>query len=314
MSFKCSAIFQGVLPPGILLDFMDIGARGDLPSPWKQLEKNFPERLRVTGFEPDPKEAASLAKKFPNRIYHATGLGAQSQLMPLYLNKAESTSSIFRPNRTVAKQFERKHSQNRVVKSVVDVEVSKLDDLDLDQLRSPFVKIDVQGAELEILKGGEKFFNSQAIGFSAETWTREVYEGQCHTKDIMAWASENDFDLFGLEESGRWRFDSPVTTKCKGVPVCVDLLYFKNIEAFLAQDPDIHKVINYALILDLWGFPGAALQMLKKLDVETNYALVERLITSSRRATKFGSPKLNDFIDKVLSKMGISPNFPPIHE
>ena len=70
MSFLSAALFsESDILKSVEVSFLDIGARGDLPPPWKQLESRFPERLRVGGFETDSEELASLRARFPSRHY-----------------------------------------------------------------------------------------------------------------------------------------------------------------------------------------------------------------------------------------------------
>ena len=77
MSYLKSAIFSNSeCIKSEKITFIDIGARGDIPPLWKQLEKKYPKRLDVIGFEPDDRECETLSKKFPNRQYINKALGA----------------------------------------------------------------------------------------------------------------------------------------------------------------------------------------------------------------------------------------------
>ena len=98
--------------------------------------------------------------------------------MILNLNRSPGTSSIYLPNREFIDQFP---------------EASRFDTLDklgikaktIDGLSSSgqmpqvdFAKIDVQGAELAILEGGQNHLADNLVGLKVEVEFAELYSGQ----------------------------------------------------------------------------------------------------------------------------------------
>lgn len=313
--FLSSSIFSDLRAlDNVLISFLDIGARGDLPPPWRQLEERFPERLQVAGFETDKEELLELKKKYPSRTYFPVGLGKTDGVSPFFLNNSKSTSSLFSPNKQMYEVFDEKHSRGRVIERKLEVEISRLDSLDLSSYFSAFVKLDVQGAELDILIGGKEFFKKNATGFSVETWSYEVYENQPLMHEVMKWASDNGYELYGLEESGRWDFRSMKPLGQRGAPVCVDLLYFRSFESFFGQSPSLQETISFALVLDLWGFPSRALSLLECYPNQSEVDQFAQLIRNCRKRPWFEKHKLNDIVDKLYAKLGLTPYFPPIHD
>ena len=297
------------------LTLIDIGARGDIPPPWNKLENLYPDRLKVIGFEPDTLEYVKLAKKFPEREYINEALGAASGAKKFYINETASTSSNYPANLRLLKNFHPDHSRGRKVARILDVPVTTLDTVMPKHLCAPFIKIDVQGAELDIMKGGNVFFDKVAVGISAECWTYPIYEGQPLLHDILAWASVNNFELYGMQEVGRWDLNSKLRTKSKGIPVCIDVLFFKNFNSYndnLRSDRDLR---TFALLLDLWGFPDAAVTLLSHYSSDKNKAQdLINLISKLRKRRPFKNHILNEFADRVKVKLGLVPNFPPIHD
>ena len=235
--------------------------------------------------------------------------------MQFYLNKAESTSSNFRPNQKLLKKFHLGHSSGRKVMKTIDISVTTLDKVMSKRLISPFVKLDVQGAELSIMKGGKNFFKNMVVGFTAECWTYQVYEGQPLLQDILSWANSNDFDLYGMQEVGRWNLDSGLHFKSKGIPVCFDVLFFKNFNSYNKNSPTLKEIKTYALLLDLWGFPDAAICLLNKSWNDANAVdELKNVISNSRNRRSFKNHILNEFIDRIKIKLGALPNFPPLHD
>ena len=227
----------------------------------------------------------------------------------------ESTSSTYLPNKILLKNFHPAHSTGREVVKTLDIPVTTFDRVITERLISPFVKLDVQGSELNILQGGKEFFQNIVVGFTAECWTYEVYESQPLLDDMLGWARANEFDLYGMQEVGRWNLNSPFHSKSKGIPVCFDVLFFKSFSAFNKVPRTTQEVKSYALLLDLWGFPDAALVLLQESSVDiANIEGLKNLISNSRSKRAFKNHLLNEFIDKIKNKIGLMPNFPPLHD
>lgn len=314
-SYLSRAIFSNAkIFDNVKISFLDVGARGDLPPPWLQLEARFPQRINVAGFETDTEELAQLKKKFPSRNYFPVGLGKEDGSADFFLNNGKSSSSLYPPNESQYGVFRDKHSSGRLVDRKLQVEISKLDSLDLSSLRSAFVKLDVQGAELDILIGGKKFFENNAIGFSAETWTYEIYKDQPLMHDVMRWASENNYDLYCLEETGRWDFNAPMAINERGAPVCIDLVFFRSFSSFMNNQPTLDDIISFALILDLWGFSSRSLTLLGLHADQSEVCEIAKFIKRSQERRFFTRHKVYDVIDKILIRMGLTPRFPPVHD
>ena len=130
----------------------------------------------------------------------------------------------------------------------------------------------------------------------------------------MKWAHDNSYELYGLEETGRWDFRGAGRRIERGAPVCVDVLYFKSFDTFLKQQPTLSEVIAYSLILDLWGFSSRALHLLDLYGDQAMVADIRHLIGSHQRTALFSKHKLNDVLDKCLVRLGLTPKFPPIHD
>ena len=77
------------------INFIDIGARGGLESPWSFFNSGT---LKVIGFEPDQNEANTLSTRYPERKYYASGLWSYPCMQKYYLCKSTPMSSMFQPN------------------------------------------------------------------------------------------------------------------------------------------------------------------------------------------------------------------------
>jgi FkbM family methyltransferase len=102
--------------------------------------------------------AAKLA--VDDDVFLQSALHSRQQELDLYLTRFRGASSIFKPNLNLMNVFP--EMERYEIESTVRVQATTLDHLyregELPAL--DFLKIDVQGAELEVLKGGKCIGNT----------------------------------------------------------------------------------------------------------------------------------------------------------
>ncbi len=86
------------------------------------------------------------------------------------------------------------------------VQTARLDDLRVaKQGESVYLKIDVQGHELEVLKGARETIEQHCTAVELELSFVPLYSGQALAHDLMAWMAERAFRLVSIEVSWRDR-------------------------------------------------------------------------------------------------------------
>jgi hypothetical protein len=91
------------------------------------------------------------------------------------------------------------------VTGAVEVEVARLDDLDAVRPgERAYLKIDVQGAELDVLRGAESTLSSVPL-LEAELSTVTLYEGQALIGEVIQHVQHQGYDLIVLERAFRDR-------------------------------------------------------------------------------------------------------------
>ena len=178
---------------------VDAGARWGVPTPWTWFGTN----ARVLAFEPDLEEAERLADQYredPSVLVVPVALGEQSGTIPFYLTHDASGSSIYQPAaapRSPAPGQSRPGGET--FEKVVQVEVVSLDEWLETSGEGPIdaMKMDVQGAELDILKGAPKALESMRM-LVAEVHLNKMYEGAALFGEVDAFLREHGFEL--------WRF------------------------------------------------------------------------------------------------------------
>ncbi len=93
-----------------------------------------------------------------------------------------------------------------------------------------FVKIDVQGGELAILQGGEKFFKENIIGLEVEVSFAPMYINQPLFSDVDIFAREKlGLELWDIRKA-YWKYkQKKYKTPLKGRLIFGDALYLRPI-------------------------------------------------------------------------------------
>ena len=152
--------------------------------------------LTVVGFEPDRDALEALeAKARVNHRYHSYCLG-DGKVGTLHLTAYPGCSSLYEPNPDVVDLFTpmgTERGSNFHVKEKVQIETTRLDDI--QELEAPdILKLDIQGAELDVLRHGVKTLESAVI-IESEVEFLELYKGQPLFGDMQVFMREQGFVL-----------------------------------------------------------------------------------------------------------------------
>lgn len=222
---------------------LDIGARGGLGWPWNELSNDLVDCILV---EPDPAEAEELLKKFGsngNVKILPRALWEDERGIELNLNRSPGTSSVFEPNHNFLKQFP-DFSRFDLIKKI-KLSTTTIDHL-IDGNEIPdfdFVKLDIQGGELAVLKGGIDYLKSNIVGLEMEVEFSEIYSGQPLFAEVDTFVREKlGLELWDITKV-YWKYERGVKVPgpSKGRLISGDALYFRSIsslEEWLSAMPE----------------------------------------------------------------------------
>jgi FkbM family methyltransferase len=171
-SFKMSA-FLGSAAPRI--DIVDVGAMmldGALDEYAPLVQSGLGH---VVGFEPIPEECDKLnraARKNQRFLPYFIGDGSEGEFKQC---SAPMTSSLLEPNLPLLRKFNQLEELTTPVKRW-KVQTRRLDDIP-EITAIDYLKIDVQGAELAVLQGGERLLKD-AVVVQTEVEFHPMYVGQ----------------------------------------------------------------------------------------------------------------------------------------
>ena len=191
-----------ILTPALQLNVLDIGAMPEGVPRYQPLADNF--ATHVVGFEPNQEQFQKLAQD-ANVTYLPYFLG-DGQQATFHVTRYPGCCSLYRPNAAVIDLFETigcaEPGGNFHVTGTEQVATVRLDDV-YPLERCDFIKADVQGAELDILKHGVAVLESTLV-IETEAAFVELYEGQPLFGDLQVYLREHGFVLHKmLDIAGR---------------------------------------------------------------------------------------------------------------
>ena len=185
---KVSPLFE--LEP-ILKNIKELNSIIDIGSNKGQfviLAKKYFPYSQIYSFEPQ-KKYLKIQKKIlgGNKIkYFNFGLGNKKGEMNFYITTREDSSSFLKPSIYDEKKYK--------VKSIKKIKIDTLDNiLDLESLTKPtLIKLDVQGYELETLKGSKKTLDYVDY-IITEVSYQKTYDKQVDKADLIKFLKKNNF-------------------------------------------------------------------------------------------------------------------------
>lgn len=193
----------GYLPPGRPIVFLDGGATGST------VEAQFAgwpaDRWKVFGFDPHPDADLSIDHSANVQMIR-TALGAARGKLRLFHTAADGASSSFMPNLAYIGKL--RHGSGAPLDELMAVvSESEVDMVDLDGWRREtgapafdFMKLNVQGAELEILRGAPATLED-CLGVQCEVAFAPIYLGAPVFRDVDAFLDSAGFTFFDLRKS-----------------------------------------------------------------------------------------------------------------
>lgn len=261
MIFKKNKVIFGdyVKNNDLVFNYIDVGARGDISSPWLELEKHS----RIIGFEPDADEAKHLNKLFKNRKYFDIALWSEKTSKAVYINEWESTSSMYKPNIDFIRNFQPKHWEGRIIKSSSEVECETMDNILLkEELIPDFIKIDTQGSEYDILKGAKQILSQYAPLVTCETWCAEVYKDAPKMHKIISLMDSLGYQVFHMELAAAWHHGKK-PSNCKRKSIGYEILFVKISQLNYLYN-NRKAMMKFILLLELYGYRDFACFILDK--------------------------------------------------
>ncbi|NCA10408.1 FkbM family methyltransferase [bacterium] len=202
-AFADSALGRSLLEKP--LGFIDIGARGGVSA----VVRPIAAATAVLAFEPDAEEAGRLraahaAAPAWNRFEVEAAAVAGSRGERDFFELARPVnSSLLRPSEPFARRYQ---VPGFAIEKISRCRTDTLDNVVFardaaEPAFGEFIKLDAQGAELEILRGADRLLADRTVAIVAEVSFCELYEGQPLFGDVAAYLQTRGFSFYGFHAS-----------------------------------------------------------------------------------------------------------------
>jgi FkbM family methyltransferase len=184
---------------GVRCVVVDAGARYGLHPTWADLRGVAEFHM----FEMDKVEADRLAAKYKAdaniRIY-PVALYSSDTTLKFTVTEHQALNSVFETNSELLQQHDYM-TRDFTPTAVREVEARSLDSLFRGQ-DVHFVKLDVEGAEYDVLQGSGDMLERSVLGLRAEVLFAEVYKGAALFGDLNKYMIDRGFELLNLDYNG----------------------------------------------------------------------------------------------------------------
>ena len=186
---------------------IDVGARGGFNTEWKV----FADQIRLYCFEADEAECRRLASEAPAYVtYVPWALAGKSGAAKLYESKLAASTSLYQTRMDYFGRFLNRENGRTVGQSTIMTRT-------LDEVLTTygikavdFIKLDAEGAELDILSGGDNCFDQNSpLGILSEIRFHEEINGSAPFASLDGFLRGKGFRLYDLQFNHHSRMALP---------------------------------------------------------------------------------------------------------
>jgi FkbM family methyltransferase len=271
-----------VLETEIQINFMlvEVGAvdLGGQKEPFYELLEYFPTS-KIIGFELEKEVCTQLNDNSHEGVkYYPYALGKANENRNLFITNHPMCTSLYKPNEkliSLYQNFEVAYlkSETEINTITLDYFVDKYDIGEID-----FIKIDVQGAELDVFQGAEKTLKN-VLKVVSEVEFVPIYVNQPLFGDVSKFLNEKGL-MFNKFLGLCGRALKPIKIKNNvnfpSQHFWSDAVFVKNIERI----PDLsnEKLLKLSLLAATYDSPDITYHCLKKFDEKNASSLAKKFL------------------------------------
>jgi len=244
---------------------LDIGAAGGIEG-IQDIWQPHLKKVELVLCEPHKESYEKIKTKKYKVINKALGNEKKSNNL-FYETRKPECSSMKELNLDYLKKFPNPERFETIKKS--SVETTTLDDEFNDSNFPHFIKIDTEGAELDILKGGEKTLQN-VMGLVIEVYFTDLHKKQVKFDEINNFLRLRKFEFIDFLRLLKWERHNQ---RHHGQVQVADVLFLippeEIISRYIEKKISINELKIYSSILTIYNRPDYLLVIQKKLDKTT---------------------------------------------
>jgi len=267
-----------------------IGSADDYGS---QAWQMFAPNLSVYGFDADADACDEANADLKNRninwneVHIPLALGKAEEERTLYVTKDPMCSSLFLPNENYLGRF-KELSEYASLDFSLEIDTTTLDSFCHSEGISgiDFLQIDVQGADLDVLRGASNILNT-VLGVQIEVEFSHLYIDQPLFADVDIHLRDRELTLFDIRLTHCLRSKSPLASKKRaGQVLWGEADYLRDLIGtdVEAEKKNPERILKLACIADIQHFPDYALEILIYLTTNhgdnPNYNFADTIVQS----------------------------------
>ncbi|MBM3805910.1 MAG: FkbM family methyltransferase [Actinobacteria bacterium] len=276
---------------------LDVGAANGTYGRWSA----FSHHIDHFAVEPDARSSQGLARSATDSTFNSQtlitkALWKSTGTIKLNLCRKPMASSIYEPNREFFDLFP--DAERNDVLNQVELPSDTVDNIARELgARFDVIKLDVQGAELDVLEGATKSLGD-ALAIDIEVEFTELYKGQPLFDDIFRFLRSHEIEFVDFTYIYRW---SPDSYNGIGQATFADALFMPTPER-IGDSANVIRIKKYALVCAIFERGDMLLRLSKSCSKNSPNDLAQKIKTLGDLLTQRNSTtqrRLN-FAAKVI--------------
>ena len=275
------------------IDLLDVGSIGGVEPRWAKIK----ESIGYVGFEPDNRDEKVKTLGFKSHRVIPFALGSLNSKLKLNISRDIGKTSVYEPNIEYLSQYPNWRRFETI--KMEEVDARTIDELGFENI--DFIKLDIQGGELNALLGASKSLDS-VLGIELEVEFKDLYLNQPLFGDISQFLTDKEFEFIDFVNLCRWERNG-----FTGLGTCAfgDALFLRTPEFMAESNLSEQKIAQYIAILYIYNrfdLIDVLFKINDKLDGE--FKSMKKLIQKKRIRYKIVG-KINRINSVLLSMFGV---------
>lgn len=252
------------------------------PDPFEIILEYFPNS-EIIGFELDKDLCEKLNKESQKgfKFYHQA-LGYKNERRILYNTMDPQCSSLYEPNQKFLEKYQALNMM--YLKNITEIDTVSLDHFCFENKieNIDLIKIDIQGAELDVFKGANNILK-HTLCIISEVEFVPFYKNQPLFGDVYNFLIKEDFMLVKfLGFGGRYMKPILIQNEVSGSRsqhLWADVFFIRNIETIKRLED--HKILKLSFLAFLHQNPDISFYFLSEYDLRHGTSLRKRFLDAN---------------------------------